>query len=297
MGVVVVGQVGRDVALRTERLPDEGGTAPVLERLERLGGKGANQAVGLVQLRVPVSLVGVVGDDAQGAAMLAEATADGVDVDHVVRRGGTALLVTHVDARARRRLFEDVPDSALLTAADVERAAAAIDAADTVSVQLQQPVDAVLAAAHRGWRAGARVVADGVVDDGAVDELLATVHVLRADAKEAELLAGEPVGSVDAARAVAGDLLGRGPEVVALQIPGVGDLVAWPGGDRTYPLADVETVDPTGAGDAFVAALVAALRDGATPSAAGELATRAAAATVTRLGGRPELTRLTHRRP
>lgn len=61
MGVVVLGQIGRDLALRTTRLPVQGGTEPVVERIERLGGKGANQAVGLAQLGVPVSLIGVVG--------------------------------------------------------------------------------------------------------------------------------------------------------------------------------------------------------------------------------------------
>ena len=44
-GVVVVGQVGRDLVLTVAELPAEGGSADVLERQELLGGKGANQAV------------------------------------------------------------------------------------------------------------------------------------------------------------------------------------------------------------------------------------------------------------
>jgi hypothetical protein len=35
MGVVVIGQMGRDLALRTERLPDVGGTEPIVEHVER----------------------------------------------------------------------------------------------------------------------------------------------------------------------------------------------------------------------------------------------------------------------
>jgi ribokinase len=295
MGVVVVGQMGRDLALRTAHLPDEGGTEPVLERLERLGGKGANQAVGLAQLGVPVSLVAVVGMDKDGMSVLDEAAVDGIDVAHVVQRGSTALLVTHVDGEARRRLFEDVPGSALLTAGDIDRAAAVFDMADTVSIQLQQPVEAVFAAARHGRRVGARVIADGVVDPDAVDDLLASVDVLRADAKEAELLAGEPVGSAAEGLALAQRLLKAGPELVALAIAGVGDLLVWPGHSQLYPLAKTPTVVPTGAGDAFMAGLVAALRHGDRPVDAGKLATRAAGATVTHLGGRPDLTRLERR--
>jgi ribokinase len=58
------------------------------------------------------------------------------------------------------------------------------------------------------------------------------------------------------------------------------------------PFADVDVIDPTGAGDAFVAGLIAALRDGAAPGQAGRRAAAAASATVQRLGGRPDLTGL-----
>jgi ribokinase len=152
----------------------------------------------------------------------------------------------------------------------------------------------VLAAARRGRRVGARVIADGAVEPDAVDELLSFVDVLRADAKETELLAGEPVDSAADALELAKRLLEAGPGLVALAIPDVGDLLVWPGDSQLYPLSGAPTVDPTGAGDAFMAGLVAALRHGDGPAEAGKLATRAAGATVTHLGGRPDLTHLEH---
>ncbi|GAB4957884.1 hypothetical protein MAHJHV54_47320 [Mycobacterium avium subsp. hominissuis] len=72
----------------------------------------------------------------------------------------------------------------------------------------------------------------------------------------------------------------------------MGDLLTWRGGSELFEFADVEVVDPTGAGDAFVAGLVAALREGAAPREAGRRAAAAARATVQRLGGRPDLTGL-----
>ena len=97
-----------------------------------------------------MSLVAVVGPDDAGMAVLNEAAVSGIDVDHVVQRGCIALLVSHVGGQAHPRLFEDVPESAVLTVEDIDRAAAAIDRADTVSIRLQQPIEAVLAAARRG---------------------------------------------------------------------------------------------------------------------------------------------------
>src|SRR5688500_1092823 len=93
--VVVVGQVGRDLVLVVDEVPEAGGTTPVRERREMLGGKGANIAVGLAQLGAPVALVGVVGDDDVGGRLIARAGADGIATDAVVRRPecATALFV------------------------------------------------------------------------------------------------------------------------------------------------------------------------------------------------------------
>ncbi len=46
MSVVVIGQIGRDLVLRTDGPPAPGHSTTILERKELLGGKGANQAVG-----------------------------------------------------------------------------------------------------------------------------------------------------------------------------------------------------------------------------------------------------------
>lgn len=287
--VIVVGQIARDLVLRVEKAPDAGGSEDVSERRELLGGKGANQGVGLAQLGADVVLVGVVGQDAAGDMALAEARESGLDTRHVVRRGTTALLVDVVDGDGTPRLLEHVPHDQLLTAHDVERALAAFATADTVSLQLQQPASALLVAARAAKEHGARVVLDGALAEGPErDELLSLTDVLRADAKEAQLLTGETIDSVDDARRAARDLLRAGPEVVALGTSG-GDLVAWEGGHVYLEHESDEIVDPTGGGDAFVAGLIVALRDGASPEQAAQLAHRAASSTVLRLGGRPDL--------
>src|SRR3954470_6937679 len=101
--VVVVGQIGRALVLVADDLPPAGGSSPVLTRLEQLGGKGANQAVGLRQLGASVALVGVVGDDPSGRAVLDQARSDGIGVSAVCSRGRTALLVDVVGPRGTRR--------------------------------------------------------------------------------------------------------------------------------------------------------------------------------------------------
>ncbi|OMC28423.1 PfkB family carbohydrate kinase [Mycobacterium colombiense] len=292
MGVLVIGQIARDLVLRTDGPPTAGESVTILQRNELLGGKGANQAVGLSQLGVPVALVGVVGDDHAGASVLQQARRDGIDVGGVARRGTTALLIDVVGRPPERMLLEDVPESSLVRLADLDRSASLFDDADTVSIQLQQPAATALAAAQRARQLGRRVVADGVPDPSIRADLLGAVDVLRADATEASLIADREITTVEQARELADHLLSCGPGLVAIAVPDVGDLVAWRGGTEIFEFADVDVVDPTGAGDAFVAGLIAALRDGAAPRDAGRLASSAASATVQRLGGRPDLTAL-----
>jgi ribokinase len=305
--VVVVGQVGRDLVLRVAGLPGPGGSAAAAERHEVLGGKGANQAVALAQLGVPVALVGVVGADRAGEDALAQAVADGIDVAGVRRRGGTAtaLLLDLVEDGGTRRLVESVPDGVLLTADDVAAAGALVASCALLSVQLQTPGSAVRAALDRVPRT-ALVVTDGAPDDDATrTAVLARADAVRADAAEAALLLGRGLPDLAAVRAAAAELLAAGPRLVSLAAGEDGDLVAWragpPPADDTaddprwadgavlVPHLAEAPVDPTGAGDASVAALAAALLGGAAPEDAAWRAAGAAALTVARAGGRPAL--------
>jgi ribokinase len=317
--VVVVGQVGRDLVLTVDGVPEAGGSADVRGRSELLGGKGANQARACAQLGADAALVGVVGDDAAGRSVLDEARAAGLGVDGVVLRRGarTALLVDVVGPPGERRLLEHVEPAVLLTPADVAASADRLRAADAVLLQLQQPPAALHAALRalaplpgssgpndaegvRGPRAGEPSTSEGgarplVVADGAtadrslVDALLAAGAVLRADAAEAATLAGRPVRGVADAIAAAADLVDRGARAVRLAAGADGDVLAWPDGHVVTPLLGGDPVDPTGAGDASTAALAVALATGRDPAEAAWWAAVAARRTVGHAGGRPGL--------
>ncbi len=283
----MVGQLARDLVLRVDQVPEAGTAADVRLRREMLGGKGANQAVALAQLGVPVALVAVAGTDEVGRQLLNQAHRDGIDVSPVVRRAGapTGLIVEVLDRAGRWRYLQHLPDEVLLTEADVKAAAPTIRDADAVLVQLQQPAAAALAAARLAREAGRLVVLDGAPGDNPA--LLAAADVVRADAHETELLTGVPQQEPDRVRAVARDLLSAGPRLLALGVAG-GNLFVWPDGEVLLPLTD-PVVDTTGAGDALTAALTAALLWGEPPPAAARYAVAAAAATVGHPGGRPEL--------
>lgn len=292
--VVVVGQIARDLVIEVPDAPAPDSSAAVRHRRELLGGKGANQAVALSQLGTSVSLVGVVGQDRTGDALRAQARADRIGTSHVVRRPGTetALIVDVVDDDGRRRYLEHIPEGTLVTETDVIAASGPIRAAGSLIVQLQQPAPAALLAARLAHTAGTRVVLDGAPqDESLTGDLLALADVVRADGHEAELLTGESVDDVGAAARAAADLRLRGPSVVVLEVSGQGNLFAGPEGTWFVPHVETEVVDPTGAGDALVATLTAALTRRRPLETAACLAVAAAAATTEHAGGRPCLSR------
>jgi ribokinase len=287
--VAVVGQLARDLVLQLDAVPDAGGSSTVQCRRELMGGKGANHALGLRQLGAEVELVAVAGEDAAGEWVLRQASDQGIGVRGVTHRGASALLVDVVETGGARRLLEHVPHEALLTPADVRAAAGVLSSADTVCLQLQQPPQSLLEAAALARDAGARVVLDGAITGEARAALLSCAEVVRADATEAALLTETTIDDRDDAEQAANTLLEQGPALVAIGVPGEGDLLVWREGQLFLPFGDETVVDVTGAGDAFLAGLVTGVRCGWPPERSGRLAAAAAAATVRLLGGRPEL--------
>ncbi|MEU4241767.1 PfkB family carbohydrate kinase [Actinoplanes sp. NPDC026619] len=279
--IVVVGQLARDIVLQVDGIPEAGTAGDVSGRREMLGGKGANQAVAVAQLGVPVSLVAVVGDDFVCDQLLARAISDGIDVRPVVRRRGapTGLIVEVLEADGQWRYLQHLPESVLLTPTDVDGAANLLRDAGAVTIQLQQPADAVKTAIRLAREGDALVVADGFADAG----IIARADVVRADEHEAGML-----GDID-------KVLDSGPELVAFATTD-GNLFAWRGprwgeGRLELPLTGGPVVDTTGAGDSFTAALTVALLRGDSPADAARKAVDAAGDTVRRPGGRPDLGR------
>jgi ribokinase len=161
--VIVFGQIARDLILVVDSVPAASRSADVYQRRELLGGKGANQAVGLAQLGMRTALAGVVGEDQVGQRLLTQASQDRVDVSAVARRPGarTALIVDIVDGTGEWRYLEGIPAEMLLTEADVMACRHLFLPGRWVSVQLQQPPAAALAAVTLAHRAGCKVVLDG----------------------------------------------------------------------------------------------------------------------------------------
>ena len=82
--VVVYGSVALDTYGSIEKLPSPEETVYVEERGRYPGGMGANVAVALSRLGVPVTFVGKIGSDSAGCLLLESLRQNAVDVSHIV---------------------------------------------------------------------------------------------------------------------------------------------------------------------------------------------------------------------
>jgi ribokinase len=149
------------------------------------------------------------------------------------------------------------------------------------------PSAPLIAAAEIGREAGARIALDLAGSPHTNERLLRYADLVRIDADEAGALIGSEVTDFDTAAAAARWLQVRGPDIVAVQAGAHGDLLRVHTDEHRIPRRPVATLDPTGAGDAFVATLVVRLAAGDEPARAAVLASAAAGHTAGQLGGTP----------
>jgi sugar/nucleoside kinase (ribokinase family) len=274
------------------------------------GGAALNMAVDLRHLGAsfPVALLGVVGDDANGAYVRAECVRLGIDDGAVRTVPGQATAFTDVMVErdgGRRTFFHHSGAFAWFDAGDADMAATSVRILHAGTPGVFQRMDATSPDGGNGWSALlGRAQAAGIHTNLEMATLAPArnvavvgpclphldsivVNELEAGALTAiDAPAGDPDGPVawDALEAMAGGLIGLGVRRLAvIHVPG-GAVAAAPGG-RIWRQGSVrvprEAVrSTTGAGDAFAAGVLLGIHEGWPVEASLRLGAAAAAACV-----------------
>jgi len=289
--IVVVGGANYDYLVRGRQLPGPGDTVQGDEFQAAPGGKGANQAVAAARLGARVALVARIGADERGDQILARLAAEGVDTTYVFRdpQAQTGVALVQVSEGGEKQILVAPGANANFTPADVAQAAPMLQAARILVTQLEIPLESVSAAIRRAHAARAQVILDPAPPQKLSPDWLRMVDVVKPNAGEAKSLTGVQVQDRISARDAARQLLKRGVKAVAIQAGEEGNLLIWHEDEQWLPKIPVKSVDTTGAGDAFAAALAVALAEGRPLTEAGPFANAAAALTTTKLGAQAAL--------
>jgi ribokinase len=294
--VVGIGSCGVDYFAIVPRLlgPEEKINA---ERIEvHAGGVTGNNLTQVARLGAKAGWLGLIGDDESGRLITRAFAEDGLDLSGIEMIPGEKSTFTWipVDSQGERCIYMFPNVNGKLSADQVRtRFAGHIVKATHFHTEASQlPLAPVREAMHIAHEAGVRVIFDldvapscfsqaGLGTANELLEVLRFVDVL----KPCKAAAREISGETDYEKMTA-KLLALGPKVVAVTMGPEGSLLASANTTDHVPAFQVNVVDSTGAGDAFMGGLSFGLLQGWDLPNSGLFANACAALCCTKVGAR-----------
>jgi ribokinase len=263
MSVLVFGSLNMDLVTRTQRLPQPGETIAGYSFATVPGGKGANQAVAVARLQVPVQMNGRVGSDEFGKMLIKSlrsvgVNCDGIQVDQSCNSGVAAIAI---DDAGENNIIIVPGANGRVNETDVDRLP--FSNHKVLLLQLEIPLAIVLAAAQAAHQAGVTVILDPAPAPTELPaQLYAAVDILTPNQVEAERLTGIAVRDRATATQAARALRQMGVKTVIIKMGAQGALCATELGETWIEPFEVVAIDTVAAGDAFNGGLAAALAEG-----------------------------------
>ncbi|MDQ3654038.1 MAG: carbohydrate kinase [Chloroflexota bacterium] len=237
----------------------------------REGGAPMNAAIAMARLGLPSRFCGAVGDDQFGERLRALLDREGVDASSLrtIDGEGTSIAYAWRDERGDGhfqlvRLADRLLRPSDVAAANVEGAGAML--VGSVALAAAPSRDAISRAVEIATKAGVPVIFDVNVRPtlwpgqasllAACEPILEACRVLKLSLDDARQL-----WDVETTAEALEHTRGYGPWLTVITDGSRGVAVQGAGaeGHREFPVISVKAVDPTGAGDAFTAALITRL--------------------------------------
>ena len=160
--IVVLGSTNTDMVIAGKKIPVPGETISGGKFLLNPGGKGANQAVAVARLSLrkgACTFIAKVGNDLFGRETAVRLKRDSIDAKLVVDRkepSGTALIL--VDPKGQNVISVALGANGTLSPKDIARYRKDIEGSTALLMQLETPIETVLAAAKWAHAAGVPVI-------------------------------------------------------------------------------------------------------------------------------------------
>jgi ribokinase len=290
--IVIVGSLNADLVVRVPRFPAPGETIAGHDFARFPGGKGANQAYAVARLGGAARMIGLVGRDDHGSWLTSHLAAGGVDTAGVgvSDDAPTGVALITIDAGGQNHIVIVAGTNGLLTPERLGPSHGVLESARVILLQLEVPLETVVAAARAGRAAGATVMLDPAPARDLPDECLALADIVTPNETElAALTGGGVLGDAADRRRRMALLRQRGAARVLLKGGAQGAWLLGDAGEQHVRPYRVGAVDTTAAGDAFNGALAVAIAEGQPMADALRFAAAVGALSVTRRGAQPSM--------
>ena len=291
MTILVFGSINMDLVIRTPRLPAPGETIIGHEFFTAGGGKGANQAVAAARLAAPTKMIGRVGGDSFGVTLLQQLAESNVDVDSVFVDESVAsgVAIIAVDDAAQNNIIIASGANRQVDQTDLERLSHHMPQAKVLLLQLEIPLDMIVAAAKLARQHNVTVLLDPAPAQALPAELYPLIDIITPNEIEAGQLVDFPIKTQEDAQHAAQRLLARGVKTAVIKMGAVGVVYATAESTDFVPAFSVQAVDTVAAGDAFNGGLAAGLGEGLALPQAVRWGAAAGALSATKAGAQPSM--------
>ena len=250
------------------------------------GGKGANQAVAARLCGANVAMIGKVGNDLFGPATIKNFESLGIDASCVAIAEGVSSGVApvFVEPGGQNRIIVVKGANDLLAPEDVDAAAPLLRKAAAIVLQLEVPLRTVYRTVRFAKDNGVRCIVNPAPAQLVDFKQLRAVDYFIPNESEAQTITGLAVHSDDEAKECARYLLEKGLQRIVITLGARGCLLAGANGMDLIQGFQVQSIDTTGAGDAFISSFVVFLTEGFSEKEALLRASLYAALSTTRIG-------------
>lgn len=301
--ILVVGSFVMDMISQTEIFPSAGQTVLGYSFANAPGGKGANQAMEAALLGGDVTMVGKVGNDAFGDALIRSQMDAGINVEHVLRAPegvasavGNIILTTENGVAKNNRIIVIPGANMTITPEDVAFLKEGIAEYDMVILQLEIPMEINQLVAAYAYDKKVPVMLNPAPIAPIPEDLMQHITYLSPNETEtAGLLEcfvrneGEEVTD-EAVAGIKASMKKKGLNKLLMTLGDAGSMVIEDEEVTFRPaVKGIKAIDPTAAGDSFVGAFCIAKCAGLSEGDAMSFANMIAAVTVSGMGAQPSL--------
>lgn len=292
--LTVLGNINIDFVVQTDRLPKPGETLRSQGDVNMVpGGKAANQAVAAARLGARVTLIGRVGNDAFGPALVENLRRENINTDFIIQdeEVNTGAAFITVIPSGENSIVAALGANSRCSIEQVEAAAPEIERCDLLLVQLGVPAEVLDRAIQIAVDRDVLVQLDPSPLGEPLPELWRRAYALVPNQTEASEISGIQITDVVSTMEAAQAIRRAGIAVVIITLGPSGCLVSCEQGIYRLDGFPVEPVDTTAAGDSFAGALATALGEGMRITEAAVFANAAGALATTIAGAQPSLPR------
>lgn len=288
--ICVIGSLNMDLVVNVDTMPKPGQTIIGSNFKEVPGGKGANQAVAMARLNGNVSMIGKVGEDGFGQALINSLKNDKVDTTYIqTAKGATGVALITVDKNAQNSIVVSPGANFEVKEDDIDNNIEAIKNSDIVVLQLETPLNTIKYALNKAKELNKYTILNPAPAVKLDDEIIKNVDLLTPNETELEIISGVSIETEEDIQKAAQIMIEKGVKELIVTLGSKGSLYINKEKSMFKKAYKVEAMDTTAAGDSYTGALAVALSQDKNIEDAMDFASKVGALSVLKEGAQSSL--------